>query len=255
MMCSVLIWGVLAAGATCLVILSILIVQPSASILNFYQPDFSISHPITHSLYATRHRGGWIYPTTRMPYSSVCLSSSVCPRHKKSGSHLLLLYFSNLVKWISPKLQTVFLTTQLRYFLKKNDAGAENAENLWKRLFLRKMLKSHISVLPDKRTGSRMFQFLKWHSTNINLLECPIPAPPRHKKYGSLLFLLYFSNMVKWISPNLLTVFLTTWLRYFLKIVKFLGGSSWSVRWVGLGEWVGWVGSGGLCWSVDFPCF
>ena len=34
----------------------------------------------------------------------------------------------------------------------------------------------------------------------IKLLECPIP-PPRHKKYGSLLFLLYFSNMVKWTSP------------------------------------------------------
>ena len=44
---------------------------------------------------------------TRMPYSS-----SVCPlRHKKSRSFLLLLYFSNMVKWISPKLLTVFLTT------------------------------------------------------------------------------------------------------------------------------------------------
>ena len=51
---------------------------------------------------------------------------------------------------------------------------------------------------------------------HINLLECPIP--PHHKeKYGSLLFLPYFSNIVKgtspniikWISPKLLTVFLT----------------------------------------------
>ena len=50
----------------------------------------------------------------------------------------------------------------------------------------------------------------------FNLLECPIPlssvlCPPlRHKKSGSLLFLLYFSNLVKWISPKLQTVFLTT---------------------------------------------
>ena len=65
-----------------------------------------------------------------------------------------------------------------------------------------------------------------------------------HKKYSSPLISLYFSNMVKWICPKLLTVFLTTWLLYFLKIVRFsdflrgLGGSGWPVRWVGLPAWV-----------------
>ena len=41
-----------------------------------------------------------------------------------------------------------------------------------------------------------------------------------HKKSGPL-FSLYFSNMVNWISPRLLTVFLTTWLQYFLKTFEF----------------------------------
>ena len=49
----------------------------------------------------------------------------------------------------------------------------------------------------------------------IKLLECPIPLSSSssvlcHKKSGSLLFLQYFSNLVKWISPKLQTVFLTT---------------------------------------------
>ena len=58
---------------------------------------------------------------------------------------------------------------------------------------------------------------------SIKLLECPITPPPPplsvlcHKKSGSHLLSLYFSNMVKWISPKVLRVFLTTWLRYFLR--------------------------------------
>ena len=49
-----------------------------------------------------------LHQTTRMPYSSSVLR---CPLSQKSGSLLFLLYFSNMVKWISPKLLTVFLTT------------------------------------------------------------------------------------------------------------------------------------------------
>ena len=77
----------------------------------------SLTH-LHHSQQISSHKYIYVYQTTRMPYS--CTSVLLCPplRHKKSGSLLFLLYFSNLVKWISPKLQTVFLTTQLRYFLK-----------------------------------------------------------------------------------------------------------------------------------------
>ena len=54
------------------------------------------------------------------------------------------------------------------------------------------------------------------HDNVIKLLEFPIPPLSSsvpllcHKKSGLRLFLLYFSNLVKWISPKLLTVFLTT---------------------------------------------
>ena len=55
----------------------------------------------------------------------------------------------------------------------------------------------------------------------IQLQEFAIPtllSPARVQKSGSLLLFLYFSNMVNWISPKLLTVFLTTWLWSFLSI-------------------------------------
>ena len=61
-----LIWGVLAAAA-CLVILSILLAQPSASCLCFYQPDVCISHqPIMHfhavTHFMLKHTGvGYLY--------------------------------------------------------------------------------------------------------------------------------------------------------------------------------------------------
>ena len=42
------------------------------------------------------------------------------------------------------------------------------------------------------------------------------------QKYGSLLLLLYLSNMVNWISHKLLAVFLTTRLLYFLKDMDFI---------------------------------
>ena len=61
-----------------------------------------------------------------------------------------------------------------------------------------------------------------------------MPYSSSSQKSRSLLPSLYFSNMVKWISPKLLTVFLTTWLQYFLKIVGWVG---W-VGWVGLPAWV-----------------
>ena len=59
-------------------------------------------------------------------------------------------------------------------------------------------------------TGALLSKDKMLKRSNIKLLECPIPAPPLSQKSGSLLFLLYFSNLVKWISPKLQTVFLTT---------------------------------------------
>ena len=68
-----------------------------------------------------------------------------------------------------------------------------------------------------------MLQNLKQNNSNNQTTRMPYSSsvcPPLSQKSGSL-FLLYFSNNVKWICPKVLTVFLTTWLPYFLKIVRF----------------------------------
>ena len=71
----------------------------------------------------------------------------------------------------------------------------------------------HIEIVIGIMGGENNIHLLAGLLT-IKLLECPIPALSSssvcHKKSGSLLFLLYFSNLVKWISPKLQTVFLTT---------------------------------------------
>ena len=55
---------------------------------------------------------------------------------------------------------------------------------------------------------------------NINLLEYAIPATLSQKS-GSISLFLYFSNMINQICLKFLTVFLTTWLKYFLKTFGF----------------------------------
>ena len=52
------------------------------------------------------------------------------------------------------------------------------------------------------------------------------------KKSGSLLLLGYFSNMGSWISPMILTIFLTTWLRYLQIFLDFIcvGHTVWAHR-------------------------
>ena len=81
------------------------------------------------------------------------------------------------------------------------------------------MMIKNIDVLGLNPPKSLQLTIDYWAFQEIQLLENPIPISC-HEKSGSLLLLLYFPNMVNWISSKLLGVFLTTWPQDFLKLFR-----------------------------------
>ena len=66
-----------------------------------------------------------------------------------------------------------------------------------------------------------LIKFLSASNPTTRMRNCSFSSFPWHKISGSLFLFPYSLNMVKWISSNLLTLFMTTWIQYNVKKVRF----------------------------------
>ena len=88
-------------------------------------------------------------------------------------------------------------------------------------------------VVPFKRTASMRCIIEGGAIKKTLLVGLPTPRLRNsscclcHKKYGTLLVLLYFSNIVKWVASKLLTVILTTWFQYLSILILTDGWGAW----------------------------